>query len=90
MGLGESMKFVTFLDVREGMYYQAIKKFRNPEVPDGVNIRESVWLFGKPDALLIFDAPDEKTAGKFVVQFGEVTKINTALAFPIDELTWLR
>ena len=84
------MKFVTFLDVRAGKYYQAIKKFRNPEIPEGVHIRESLWLFGKPDAILIFDAPDEKTAGKFVVQFGEITEPTTSLVFPIDELTWIR
>ena len=82
------MRFVTFLNVREGMYYQAIKRFKNPEVPEGVYIREAMWLFGKPDALIIFDAPDEKTAGKFVIQFGEVTDMSTSLVFPIEELSW--
>ncbi len=84
------MKFVTFLDIGIGKHYEAIKKFRNPEVPEGIKVVESLWLFGKPDAMMIFEAKDEGMAGKFVIQFSDVADPRTLAAFPIDKLTWIR
>jgi uncharacterized protein with GYD domain len=83
------MLFVTYLEALPGKYNAAIKLFKNPRIPNGIVIKESLWMFGKPDAMIVFEAPDEKTAGEFVVQFGEIAVPKTSLVFPIDELTWI-
>jgi hypothetical protein len=88
-GKGDSMIFATFLNVLPGYYSKAIKVFKNPDVPDGVKIRESLWMFGKPDAVIIFEAENETCAGDFVVQFGEYCEPRTALAFPVEKLHWI-
>jgi uncharacterized protein with GYD domain len=74
--------------VLPGHVTKAIKLFKNPKVPDGITIVESYWMFGKPEAIIIFEAPDEKIASEFVVQFAECTEPATSLAFPVDELRW--
>lgn len=82
------MQFVTFLHVLPGHVTAAIKLFKNPKIPEGLKILESYWMFGRPEALLIFEAPDEKVASEFVVQFAAVTEPSTSLAFPVDDLRW--
>ena len=84
------MKFITFLDIEVGKHYEAIRKFRNPDVPEGVEIIDSLWLFGKPDAMFIFEAENEAIAGKFVIQFSGVAEPRTLAAFPIEDLSWIR
>jgi hypothetical protein len=87
-GKDEKMIFATFLNVLPGYYSRAIKIFKNPEVPEGVKVREALWMFGKPDAVIIFEAENETCAGDFVVQFGEYCEPRTALAFPVEKLHW--
>lgn len=80
------MLFVTTLDIIPGKAEEAIRLARNPQIPTGIKIREFLGMFGKPDLLLIFDAPDERTATQFVLQFSSVTEVKSSLAFPIEEL----
>lgn len=82
------MLFICHLSINHKEMTKAIKMIKNPKLPEGVKIRESLWLFGKPDAMLIFEATDESTAGHFVIQFGPVAESCTSIAFPIDELRW--
>ena len=83
------MQFVTFLDVLSGHYTDAIKVFKNPEIPVGVKVRLSLWMFGKPDAVIIFDAENETAAGEFIVQFADFSEPRTALAMEVEQLRWL-
>ena len=82
------MQFITFLHVLPGQVIRAIKLFKNPKIPEGLEIKESYWMFGKPEAIFIFEAPDEKCASEFVVQFASCTEPSTSLAFPVDDLKW--
>ena len=83
------MLFITLLKIIPGKYTKAIKLLKNPKLPQGVKILQSLWLLGKPDAIYLYEAPDEKTAGEFVIQFGEVTELHTSLVFPIEQMRWL-
>ena len=82
------MLFITFLDILPGQYTKAIRVFKNPKVDGEVDIKQSLWMFGKPDALILFEAENEQLAGEFVVQFGEVAKVRTSLVFPIENMRW--
>lgn len=82
------MLFVTSMNVIPNNYKKAIKIFKNPSIPEGVKIKEFYWMFGIPDAILIFEAPNEETAGLFIIQFGEVAEIKTSVAFSIDKMKW--
>jgi len=44
-------------------------------------------MFGIPDAIIVFEAPNEESAGDFIVQFGEVAELKTAVGFPIEKMT---
>lgn len=81
------MMFITFLDILPGQYTKAIKVFKNPNTAN-VKIKMSLWMFGKPDAIMIFEADNEQLAGEFVVQFGEVAAVKTSLVFPIENMRW--
>jgi len=83
------MQFVTLLNVLSGNYTEAIKVFKNPDIPEGISIKCSLWMFGKPDALIVFTADNETAAGEFIVQFADFSEPKTALAMEVDQLRWL-
>jgi uncharacterized protein with GYD domain len=84
------MRFVTFLTSLPGKYHEAVRLFKHPKIPKKVQIIEFLGLFGRPDAIIIFDAPDESTAAEFIIQFGEVAELKTAVAFPVEKYKWTR
>ncbi len=84
------MLFITSMNIIPGNYTKAVKLFKNPVKPDSVIIHQFLWMFGIPDALIIFEAPSEETAGEFILQFGEVAELKTSVGFPIDKMTWMR
>ncbi len=84
------MLFVTTLKALHGQYLEAIKVFKRPKVPEGIEIKLFLGIFGKNDAIVIFSAPDEATAADFTVQFGHVAEVCTAVGFPIENLKWTR
>ncbi len=61
---------------------------RAPKLPNNVMVHEFLGLLGKPDAIVIFEAPDASTAADFMVQFSRVTDATTSLALPIEEFKW--
>ena len=83
------MLFVTSMNIIPGNYTKAVKLFKNPEKPESITIHKFLWMFGIPDALIIFEAPNEETAGEFVLQFGEVAELKTAVGFPIEKMSWM-
>ena len=82
------MLFVTKLKALPGQYMEAIKIFKHPKVPEGIEIREFLGLFGDVDAIIVFESPDEQTTAEFTVQFGHVAEVCTALALPIELMKW--
>lgn len=82
------MLFVCQLKVLPGQIEEATRQFKHPKLPNNVMVHEFFALFGKPDAIVIFEAPDASTAADFVVQFGRVADTTTSLALPIEELKW--
>ena len=62
--------------------------FKHPKLPNNVMVHEFLGLLGKPDAVVIFEAPDASTAADFMVQFSRVTDATTSLALPIEEFKW--
>ena len=83
------MIFCTTLNITPGNYKKAIRQFKAPVIPEGVKIRDFLWMFGVPDAFIIFEATDEPTAGEFVIQFGDIAEVKTSVVFPIDDLRWV-
>lgn len=84
------MLFVTTLKALPGMYEEATRLFRHPKIPETIKIREFLGLFGKPDAIIIFEAPSGQEAAEFAVQFGSAAESSTSLAMPIDQFKWTR
>jgi uncharacterized protein with GYD domain len=84
------MIFVTSMNIIPGNYTQAIKLFKNPVIPQNVKIQKFFWMFGIPDAILVFEAPNEETAGEFIIQFGDVAEVKTSVGFPIDKMSWTK
>ena len=84
------MLFVTTMNIIPGNYKRAIKLFKNPNIPDGIVIKNFFGMFGIPDAVLIFESPNEETAGDFILQFGEVAELKTSVAVPIEKMRWVQ
>lgn len=82
------MLFITQLKVIPGQLEDATRLFRHPKIPNNLVIHEFLGLLGKPDAIVIFEAPDAVTAADFTVQFGRVADTTTSLALPIEEFKW--
>ena len=84
------MLFITSMNIIPGQYTKAIKLFKNPNAPEKIIIKNFLWMFGIPDAIIIFEAPNEESAGDFIVQFGEVAELKTAVGFPIEKMSWMQ
>ena len=84
------MLFVTTMNIIPGNYKKAIKLFKNPRIPEGIDIKCFYGMFGIPDTILIFEAENEETAGDFILQFGEVAELKTSAAIPIKKMRWVQ
>jgi uncharacterized protein with GYD domain len=82
------MLFVTTVKFIPGKCEEATRSIRRPKIPKEIKIREFLGLFGKPDVAIIFEAPNEKAAADFTVQFGRYGDLVTSLALPIEEFKW--
>src|SRR5438094_221582 len=72
------MLFVTQLRILPGQFEEATRLFKHPKLPNNVMVHEFLGLLGKPDAIVIFEAPDASTAADFMVQFSRVTEATTS------------
>ena len=82
------MLFVTTLKLMPGQYEDATRLCKHPKIPDDLEIKMFLGLFGKPDVLIIFEAPNPSVAADFAIQFGRVAESTTAVALPIEEFKW--
>jgi hypothetical protein len=80
------MIFVSTLDLIPGKIDDFRKIITDLEVPKDIKIREFLALFGKPDFLLTFDAPNEERAMSFVLKFVSVAAPKTSLGVPVENM----
>ena len=52
---------------------------------EGGNLLQAYWTFGRYDAVVILEAPNEKTALKALMRGGDYLSIETLLAIPRAE-----
>ncbi len=79
------MIFVSTLEVIPGKGTDLQKIIKKLEIPKDIKIREFLSLFGKPDYLVTFEAPNEKKAMSFVLQFVGHAVPKTSLGIPVEK-----
>jgi len=79
--------FVTLCTVRSGKFEDAVKATRGlpKALPPEVKLKARYSLFGRFDAIYIFEAPDEITTTKFVRWLQDTLDTETFLAVPWAE-----
>ena len=77
------MLFISSLEIVTGKAKELTDKAKNPKMIQGVVIKDMLGVFGKPDIILIFEAPNERTAAEFVLQFSGCAITKSHLVFPI-------
>ncbi len=82
--------FVTIAEIPSEKTTEATRRLKMPKVPEGVEIKQNIALFGKPDCIIIFEAENEELAAEFVVQFRDLTNSTTLLALPMEKVKWTR
>ena len=80
------MIFVSTLDVIPGKVDELRKIIKSLDVPEDIKIREFLALFGKPDFLLTFEAPDEEKAMSFVLKFVSVAVPKTSVGVSVEKM----
>jgi uncharacterized protein with GYD domain len=67
----------------------AVKYLKELKAPKGIKIRDIFFAFGKYDTILVFEAPDERTAMNFVMETGFATEyaMETLIVVPAEEIT---
>lgn len=80
------MIFVSTLDVIPGKVDDLQKIIKSLKVPEDIKIREFLTLFGKPDYLLTFEAPDEEEAMSFILKFVSVAVPKTSVGVPVEKV----
>jgi uncharacterized protein with GYD domain len=84
------MLLVTTIQAKEGKFEDTIRALKRLKVPEGIEIREFLGLFGEPDAIIIFEAVDQKAAVEFVCLIASSVTCHTSMALPIDEFKWTK
>ena len=60
-------------------------KLHEQEVKEGVKFIGRYWTLGRYDSVRITEAPDEKTAMKALLRFGDPVSTETLVAVPREE-----
>jgi uncharacterized protein with GYD domain len=79
------MIFVSMLDVIPGKVGELQKIISTIKTPKDIKIREFLSLFGKPDYILIFEAPNEEKALAFILKFVSFAVPKTSLGIPVEK-----
>ncbi|MFC1666405.1 hypothetical protein ACFL0P_00845 [Candidatus Omnitrophota bacterium] len=77
------MLFISSLEIIPGKAKQLTDKAKNPNITQGLIIKNILGGFGKPDIILVFEASSERAAAEFVLQFSDCATTKTQLVFPI-------
>jgi len=81
------MLFITLLSPK-GKGIDAVKYLKNLKEKENIKIRDVFFSFGRYDGVIIFEAPNEKEAMKFVMETGFSTQytMETLVAVSAKEL----
>lgn len=81
------MLFITLLSPK-GKGIDAVRYLKSLEEKEGVKIRNVFFTFGRYDGIVVFEAPNEEAAMKFVMETGFSTQYatETLVAVPAKEL----
>ena len=79
------MIFVSMLDAIPGKVDELQKIISTIKTPKDIKIREFLSLFGKPDYILTFEAPNEEKALAFILKFVSVAVPKTSLGIPVEK-----
>ena len=83
----KSMLFVTLMTPK-GKGTDTVKYLKEIKAPKGIKIRDILFTFGRYDGIIMFEAPNEKEAMKFVMEVGFTTQytMETLTAVPAKEI----
>jgi uncharacterized protein with GYD domain len=81
------MLFVSLLSPK-GKGKEAIEYLKKIKAPKGIVLRDVCITFGRYDGVIVFEAPDSKSALGFLLEIGFATDytIETLNAVPVKEL----
>ena len=81
------MLFITLLSPK-GKGSEAVNYLKRLKAPQGITVRAVYFTFGRYDGVILFEAPDAKTAMTFVMETGFATDytVETLTAVPAQEL----
>jgi uncharacterized protein with GYD domain len=79
------MIFVSTLDCIPGKVDEFRTIIKKLKIPKDIKIREFLTLFGKPDYLLTFEAPNEERAMAFILKFVSVAVPKTSVGVPVEK-----
>jgi uncharacterized protein with GYD domain len=81
------MLFITLM-MPKGRGTEAVKYLKGVKAPKGIKIKELYFTFGRYDGIIVFEAPDERAAMKFVMETGFATQytMETLVAVPTKEV----
>jgi uncharacterized protein with GYD domain len=81
------MLFITLLSPK-GKGVDAVKYLKSLKETENVKIQETFFTFGRYDGIIIFEAPNEKEAMKFVMETGFSTQytMETLVAVSAKEI----
>jgi len=81
------MLFVSLL-APKGKGSEAVQYLKKLKAPRGITLHAAYFTFGRYDSVIVFEAPDVKTAMKFAMEIGFATDytIETLGALPAKEL----
>ena len=81
------MLFVSLL-LPKGKGKEAVDYLKKLKAPQGIKVHDVYVTFGRYDGVIVFEAPDAKTALNFVMETGFATDytIETLPAVPAKEL----
>ncbi|MGC8662808.1 MAG: hypothetical protein ACP5SF_01480 [Thermoplasmata archaeon] len=80
------MMFVTFIIANHERYPNLSSLMKKLHKPANINIIGSYILLGKPDAMIIYEAPDEVCALRFVEEFVSIGDVQTHTIIKSDSL----
>ena len=81
------MLFVSLL-LPKGRGMDAIKYLKALKAPKGITLKGVYFTYGRYDGIIMFEATDETTAMKFIMETGFATMytVETLVAVPAEKL----
>ena len=84
------MRYMTLIEAMPGVSTGAIRAMKHMKIPEGITITGFYGIFGKYDAMILFECDNEVLAAEFVTQFGDIGKFHTSVMFPLEEMRWTK